>query len=201
MFAYITGKLIESGPQEVVIDVQGIGYRIFVPVNLLSQLPQVGNSIKLHTSFVIRENFQALYGFLSQSERLLFDTLINLNGVGPKLALSVIGHLPLESLREAVTRKDLTTVSRVPGIGKKMAERMVIELRDKLPALFSKEESQERSKGRLDSSSFQLCQDATSALMNLGYSQPKAQKALEVVLEGQPSLNLPNLIKEALKVI
>lgn len=199
MFAFLKGSLIEVRAQKIILDVNGIGYEIYIPASVLTRLPQLGSAVLLHTCFVVRENSQALYGFLSHHEKEMFEVLINVSGIGPKLGLSIIGHLPLDVIQEAISRNDIVTISKVPGIGKKMAEKLIVELRDKLPGLFSSNPSDYSVSIPLDSRS-QVIQDAMSALTNLGYSQIKAKKAIEQVIEkSEEEYDLTTLITLSLK--
>lgn len=192
MFAYVKGKLEVVEATCVIVDVQGIGYSIFIPCRMLSELPEVGQMIRLHTAFVVREFSQALYGFLDIQERNLFEVLINVSGIGPKLALSLIGHLTFAELQSAIALKDLKSLCLVPGVGKKTAERLVVELKDKLSQMVTVTEGVKA----LSMSTH----DAVLALMNLGYSQSVAQKAIKQSLEELPSnVDLGVLITTALK--
>jgi len=119
VYAYLKGTLVETSPHNVIIDVHGVGYKVFIPVSILSSLPQIGQEVVLHTSYVVREFAHALYGFITPQERTLFDVLTGINGIGPKVALSIIGHLPLKEFQRAINCKDIVTLSKVPGIGKR----------------------------------------------------------------------------------
>ena len=137
MIAFIKGKLAHASPASVIVDAGGIGYKIFIPANLYNALPQIGSEVLLQTSFVVRELSQTLYGFLSAHDRDVFEALMGVTGIGPKTALAVIGHLSVHDLQRAIAGHDIMTISKVPGIGKKTAERLIIEMRDKLPAMFA----------------------------------------------------------------
>jgi Holliday junction DNA helicase RuvA len=196
MFAYIKGALISTHASSIVVEVNGIGYYLYVPFRLLQELPALGSTIQFHTSFVIRENSQALYGFLSAQERDIFEILLNVSGVGPKLALSLIGHLTFGQLQTAIIYQDLPTLCRVPGVGKKTAERLVVELKDKLTQISHCQESAPVPAFR------QCAQDGVLALINLGYHQSAAQKAIKQSLqELSEDADLPLLITTALKKI
>lgn len=197
MFEYIRGELVQSEPLRVVVDHQGLGYAVQIPVNSYSKLPLQGEEVRLFLSFVIRDNDQTLYGFLTVHERNLFNILLGVSGIGPKMALGLIGYLEPEELAEAVTNDDVSLICRVPGIGKKTAQRLIIEVRDKLPSLCARDVSQATLVAPRDS----RVQDAMSALVNLGYPQNKAQKALKQVLDEKNDLELPELITASLKKI
>lgn len=200
MFSYLKGILVTAQPNNVVIDVHGIGYYLFTPCSLMSHLPSLGQPIQLYTTFVVRESSQALYGFLNSQDRDVFELLMNVSGIGPKLALSLIGHLTCEEMERAVIEQDLPTLCKVPGVGKKTAERLVVELKDKLPTIQSYRpviltinSSDQKTKH---------VQDAMLALINLGYSQIVAQKAVKKSLNDlQDTADLALLITTALKNI
>ncbi len=201
MYAYIKGRLIEISPLHAVVDAQGIGYKMFVPANALPRMPQIGEQVMLYTSWVVREFSQTLYGFPSSQERDLFEALMNVNGIGPKLALSLIGHMSLSEFQAAIAHNDLHTIIKVPGVGKKTAERLVVELRDKLAQLFPHDPSEFMIKTPSDPKS-QAIQDAMSALIHLGYHQNIAQKAIKKTLQEFPEgIDLPSLITHSLKNI
>jgi Holliday junction DNA helicase RuvA len=199
MYAYFKGLLAYSSPLDIIIDIHGIGYRLHIPANLYGLLPAIGEPFEAHTSFVVRENSHALYGFSTPIERDLFEALLGVTGIGPKLALSLIGHLTVQELQHAVQQNDVKTISKVPGIGKKMAERLVIELRDKLASLLQFDPSMFAIKEKIDPKTL-MVNDAMSALINLGYNQNIAQKAIKKTLEdSQDSIDLAALITSALK--
>lgn len=193
MFDYLKAILVESKPLKVTVEVHGIGYRIWVPIHI--RLPQEGSLITLYVSPVIREDSHQLFGFLTRLERDFFELLITISGIGPKIALCLMGHLDLPDLHTAITQGNIQVLSKTPGIGKKTAERLIIELRDKvktlnLPISSTKNNNQ------------QMQNDALSALIHLGYPSNQAQKAIKTVLdqlEKEPDLG--QLITSALKHI
>lgn len=200
MFAYLKGILTNIQPTYVIVEVQGIGYYLSIPYRLLEELPALGQPVHLYTTFVVRELSQTLYGFLNSQERDVFEVLMNVSGIGPKLALSLIGHLHFRDLEAAIGSQDIITLCRVPGVGKKTAERLVLELKDKLPNLLSISPDQFSNSFPLSGSQFM--QDATLALMNLGYTQGTAQKAVKQSLKDLPEASdLALLITTALKNI
>lgn len=199
MYAYIKGQLQHADAQYAVLESYGIGYKIFIPASLFSKLPHMGETIILYTSFVVRELAHTLYGFLTTNERDLFEELLNVTGIGPKTALSLIGHLSLSDLQKAILSGDLYTISKVPGIGKKTAERLVMEMRDKAPALLTPDPSNLSVHSICDPHSRQI-NDAISALTNLGYNPSVAQKAIKKTLSDLPEgIDLATLITTALK--
>lgn len=199
MIAYIKGILIQATSSFAIIETSGLGYKVFIPSSLLGKLPQIQEQVILHTSFVIRELSQTLYGFLSSQERDLFEALMNVTGIGPKMALSVIGHLSGSELHQAILNHDIITLSKVPGIGKKTAERLIIEMRDKIAALLPLDPSEFTVSLKSDPQA-QKISDAMSALINLGYNQMTAQKAMKKTLKDLPeNSELGDLITAALK--
>lgn len=201
MYAFIKGTLFEAIPGVAVVEAGGIGYRICIPGNVFNNLPQFGSQVFLHTSVVIREISQTIYGFLSPTERDIFETLMGVSGIGPKIALSVIGHLSVHDLQRAISQGDIAAISKVPGIGKKTAERLIIELRDKLTSIFPRDIS-ELATVQLSDPNARKVQDAMSALINLGYNQQTAQKAIKKSLKDtSEESDLATLITTALKNI
>lgn len=199
MIAYIKGTLVQSTPLFVVIEAAGIGYKIFIPTSLLSRLPQLHEQTILHTSFIIRELSHTLYGFLVTQDRDLFEALMSVTGIGPKLALSIIGHLTGHELYLAITNHDIPTISKVPGIGKKTAERLIIEMRDKISNIVTMDPSEFAVHSQSDLQA-QKISDAMGALINLGYNQMTAQKAIKKTLKDLPDpIDLSELITAALK--
>ena len=200
MFAYLKGILMIAHPTYAIVDVQGIGYSLFIPCRLFEELPPLGQLVQFYTTFVVREFSHTLYGFLSSQERDVFEVLMNVTGIGPKLALSLIGHLTFLELQTAVAYQDLPTLCRVPGVGKKTAERLIVELKDKLPNLLSL--SPANLAISVSDYRSQHIQDALLTLMNLGYNQNTAQKAIKQSLKDLPeTADLALLITTSLKNI
>jgi Holliday junction DNA helicase RuvA len=198
MFAYIKGILTQSTPTSIVLEANGVGYKLFVPANVFSHLPQIGATVTFHTSFVVREQAQSLYGFSNMHERDFFEALLGVTGIGPKIALSLIGHMPLEELQNSIVNGDTATLCRIPGIGKKGAERLIIELRDKVGGMAL--QGSEFSAHFVADPQHQIFNDAVSALINLGYNQSIAQKAIKKSLKDIPEgIDLGALISLALK--
>jgi Holliday junction DNA helicase RuvA len=180
MIEYIEGELVEAAPGFAVIATQGIGYKLFIPLNNYSKLPQQKKTLRLYVSTVIREDAHKSYGFISQIERDYFERLIEVSGIGPKTALALIGHMELADLQLAITQSNVTLISKVPGIGKKTAERLIVELKDKTAKLQGSQSA--ASLGGKD-----LFSDALSALVNLGYQPLIAQKAVKKAIAEQGS--------------
>lgn len=201
MFAYIKGILSQSNSTYATVEAAGVGYKLYVPANLFARLPQIGSEVLLHSSFVVREQSQALYGFLTSQERDLFESLMGVTGIGPKLALSLIGHLSLSDLQHAICQGNIAALSKVPGVGKKIAERLVVELRDKVSHLFPADPSSLAIALTNDPAAHKIS-DAMSTLINLGYHQIAAQKAIKKALqETSEDIELASLITYALKHI
>lgn len=193
MYATLRGKLLEIDPPAIVLETHGVGYKILIPANLIGTLPPLGQELFLYTSYVVREFSHALYGFLSKEERNLFELLIEISGVGPKIALGLIGHLTLPGLQQVVLQEDLNSLCKVPGIGKKTGERLLVELRNRLDSFFLKLPTQ------IPQGVSNKFQDAIKALVNLGYNHSAAHKAVKQSLdEGSPE-DLGTLITTALR--
>ncbi len=197
MYAFIKGKLITASPGSVVIEAGHIGFHIHIPAHVFAKLPQTGKEILLHTSFIVRELSQSLYGFLTSQEKELFEALLGITGVGPKVSLNLIGHLSLEQMQRAVANGDIAAICKVPGIGKKTAERLIVEMRDKLANFFP---SGFADYAVILDTPAQNVKDAMQALINLGYHQNNAQKALKKSMESLPeNSDVGALITEALR--
>jgi holliday junction DNA helicase RuvA len=200
MIHFIRGILVQSSPGIAVVETMGIGYKIHIPASTYSKLPQIGEKVILHTSFVVRELSHSLYGFFYIDERNLFEDLTAVSGIGPKIGLSLIGHLSVPEMHAAIENQDITLISKVPGIGKKTAQRLIIELRDRLKKSSSAPLPSDFAIQIATDPRAQKITDAMGALINLGYNQATAQKALKKSLILLPeSFELPELITDALK--
>ncbi len=188
MIGRLTGNLLEKRPPLVLLDVQGVGYEVDVPMSSFYNLPAVGERVTLLTHFVVREDAQLLYGFLTAKERDAFRVLIRITGVGPKLALSVLSGLSVDELAQAVALQETSRLTRVPGIGKKTAERLLLELKGKLADALP----------IAASSAAGVAHDALNALLALGYSDKEALPALKQLPE---DLSLEESIRQALKLL
>lgn len=193
MFEYITGTLSEASTEKAVLDVGGLGYKLFIPLSTFEKLPQTGEKLKLFISTVIREDSHKLYGFLTIEERDLFETLNDISGIGPRISLSLLGHMSLIDFVSAIEHSNTKAITKVPGIGKKMAERLVLEMRDKL----GKESKQKISLASPAAKG--VVGDAIQALVNLGYPPLEAQKTVQKVLPDGQEPPLSELISLALK--
>ena len=176
MIAQLSGTLIHKSPQHLVIDVGGVGYRVAVSLNSFSHLPDVGEPITIHTHTHLREDQISLFGFTTLEEKTIFQKLIAISGVGPKIALTILSGIPAIELAEAIGREDCLRLQSVPGVGKKTAERIIIELKDKLAKDYPSVEA-----AATQPNSRRLYDDVLSALLNLGYQRPVAEKAMKRV--------------------
>ncbi len=193
MISKLTGILLEKQPPLLVIEVNDIGYELFATMNTFYQLPDCGQRISLHTHLIVREDAHTLYGFHSQQERHLFRELIKVNGVGPKLALSILSGIEPQAFIQCVHQNDMSSLIRIPGVGKKTAERLIIETRDKLKHWESIAPSD------LTIPVSQISDDAVSALITLGYKPKDAERAIKKVYHND--LSSEQLIREALKAM
>ncbi|MEX2607100.1 MAG: Holliday junction branch migration protein RuvA [Kiritimatiellia bacterium] len=193
MIECISGRLVEKSPTHAVIQTGGIGFHLPIPLSSYDALPLPGEEVKLFTYLVVREDSLTLYGFAGLEDRGMFERLIQVSGIGPKLALTALSGLPLRDLKRAIADGDVKRLSSISGIGKKMAERMVVELRDKLGAA----ETLELRSGDPGLSS--NLRDAILALVALGYKQQEARKLLEKVQQTSPdNLEVEELVRKAL---
>jgi Holliday junction DNA helicase RuvA len=186
MIGRIAGTLIAKHPPQVLIDVQGVGYELDVPMSSLYELPEIGRPVTLLTHMVVREDAQLLYGFVTEAERAAFRELIRVSGVGPRIALAVLSGLSVEQLRQAITLQESGLLTRVPGIGKKTAERLILELKGRLG----------EATGTQPAASSSINTDILNALLALGYSEREALAAVKGLSAG---LSVSDGIKAALK--
>lgn len=200
MIGRLKGILLEKQPPHILLDVQGVGYELDAPMSTFYQLPTLGETITLHTHMVVREDAQLLYAFAEKRERELFRELIRLNGVGPKLALALMSGLEVDELIRAVQAQDTSALVRVPGVGKKTAERLLIELRDRFKAWETLPGSfKPLASGAAPAAPASNSADAVSALISLGYKPQEASRAIAAVDED--GLSSEELIRRALKGI
>ncbi len=181
MIAFVRGKLVLKAPPILVLDVQGIGYEIEAPMTTFYELPAVGEEVQLHTHLVVREDAHILFGFSTEADRFLFRTLIRVNGVGPKLALVILSGLSADDFRLCIQHNDVQALVRLPGIGKKTAERLVIEMRDRLPAAVNAAGGNIGGTVATADVTATPTQEAISALIALGYKVQDANKMVRSV--------------------
>lgn len=201
MIGRLKGTLIEKNVPEVLVDVAGMGYELQMPLTSFYELPEINNEVIVFTHFVVREDAQLLYGFISKQERTLFRLLIKANGVGPKLALTILSGMTANEFVACVERDDVASLVKLPGVGKKTAERLLVEMRDKLKGVLTVPAD--------SASGFELKsnvvtrqvnsaeEDAVAALVSLGYKPAQASKAVAKIVA--PEMNSETLIKAALK--
>src|SRR3989339_659246 len=175
MIAHVSGILESTDKNSIVIDVDGIGFKIFASNNLLSEMPPVGEKIKVYTEQIVREDSNSLYGFSSKEEKNLFNALLSVSGIGPKSALSLVSGMPASQLVSAIAQGNVSAISSIPGIGNKTAQRIIVELKEKIAKTYAVPSS-EMAKGFSGDQS--LVSDAISALVTLGYSPREARDVL-----------------------
>ncbi len=196
MYAYLNGKVAEKGQNSLVIDVNGVGYLLSVSMNTLQQTPPVGEAMKVYTALSVREDAMELFGFSSQEERKMFNQLLSVSGIGPKVALNILGSMPLRDLTLAIVTGDVTALSRAPGVGKKTAQRIALELKEKV------DESDlnftpSAPKGGFTPVQEDAAQEALAALQALGYTAAEAARAVSQVRGQSDSAN--ELVRLALR--
>src|SRR5579885_2771755 len=174
MIAHLRGKLIARHPNEVIVETSGVGYDVTISVPTFSELPSLGSEVALHIHTHVREDQIALYGFLRPEEKQLFEKLITVSGIGPKLAVTILSGMPAEDMTGAIRGNDVAKLTKIPGIGRKTAERMVLELRDKLPPTGT-------DQVQVIPALSAVQEDVLSALVNLGYQRAIAEKAIASV--------------------
>jgi holliday junction DNA helicase RuvA len=176
MIAHLRGKLLSKHPNQVVVEACGVGYEVNISVPTFSELPANASEVALHIHTHVREDVIALYGFLRPAEKQLFEKLMTVSGIGAKLAITILSGMEADEMAGAIRGNDVARLTRIPGIGKKTAERMVLELRDKLPAAAGSSVATMPAMSVME-------EDVLSALLNLGYQRPAAEKALASVIK------------------
>lgn len=193
MIAQISGTLAQKVPGEIVVDVVGVGYQVFIPLNVFYRLPEIGAPVSLQIHTHVRDDALQLFGFQDLAEKQIFLLLISVSGIGPKLAVNILSGIPAEELARALKVGDQARLVAIPGVGRKLAERLIVELKDKLATLSTA--GVESPKAEIGS---HVMQDAVSALVNLGYKGPEAEKMVrEVLRSGDRSLE--NVLKDTLR--
>ncbi|GAB4535340.1 MAG: Holliday junction branch migration protein RuvA [Thermodesulfovibrionia bacterium] len=189
MIASINGIVLSKSADGVVVDVNGVGYHVHVPLRSLSEIPNIGEKVFLHTYTNVREDAIQLFGFLTDKERRLFVTLIGVNGIGPKLSLTILSGMPVERFMEAIHNEDVHTLTRIPGLGKKTAQRLILELKGRLPLTDT---------AVVSSDGTSILDDAVSALINLGYKRQESEMVVRGVMDKGLS-SIEDIIREALR--
>jgi len=196
MIARIAGRLIYKSPSECVVDVSGVGYLVFIPLSTFYSLPESPAEVAFLVRTIVREDSMALYGFVSEAERRMFDSLTSVKGIGPKLAINILSGIEAKSLYAAIVQSDLGRLTKVPGVGKKTAERIVFELRDKLVVL----DTDIAASASVSHAFNRMELDALSALVNLGYPQRTAEEAIQRAKKQHPEISdIQSLLRECLK--
>ena len=194
MIAMLRGAVLEKGIDHVLVDVNGVGYRVAVSLNTLASLPSVGQTATLHTELIVREDSLSLVGFATVDERAAFGLVTGVQGIGPKLAMSILSTMEPGELGRAVRDGDHARLTKIPGIGKKTAERLVLELRDKFSAFGSAPTTPAAKRGGGTPA-------VVSALTNLGYKPNEAERAAEKAAAAHPGAGVADLVKAALRIL
>ena len=191
MIAYLTGKIISKKPTKIILDVNGVGYLVNISITTFEKIAEKEGVVSFFIYTSVKEDAIDLYGFSTESEKEMFELLISVNGIGPKLSQSILSGIQIDDLRTAIKTANLSRIIATPGIGRKTGERLIIELRDKVDSIA---ESFDKSFG----GSFTVKNDAVAALTNLGYNQKNAEKIFRDILNGEPNISIEDLIKKAL---
>lgn len=194
MIGYLEGKIISKKPTQILINAGGVGYIVNISINTFENIADVGQTASLFTHLSVRENAMELFGFSSETEKEMYELLISVNGIGPKLALSILSGIKVHELKEAVSSGNLSRIIAVPGIGRKTGERLLIELRDKVESV-----GEQMASGA--SGSYTVKSDAVAALASLGYNLKTAEKAVGSVISNNPEISIEELIKLSLSML
>jgi Holliday junction DNA helicase RuvA len=200
MYAYISGKLIEKNAASAIVEAGGVGYQLHIPVSTFAALPQAGSLVKVLTYFVVREDAQMLYGFYTEEERQIFRLLLSVSGVGPKIGLTVLSGIAISELKRAIIDGNLAVLTGVPGIGRKTAERLVVELREKM--VLEDKRGTSSAVEKLQEQDARI-EDSLRALMELGYRKQNAQEAIRKAVKTLEAekYSVPDLIRASLKYV
>lgn len=201
MYAYIKGEIARVREDSLVVDNHGIGYLIYVPSSVIESGVRTGDQVTLYTHFAVREDAMLLYGFLTEDDLEIFRLLLGVSGIGPKAALAVLSGLTADTLRFAVLSNDAATISRVPGIGKKTAQKIILELKDKVELEDAFEKKAAHSANAASASGSAAEEEAVMALVSLGYPNAQAMKAVRKAAENMDHPAVEDLLKAALKEI
>ena len=198
MIAHLRGRLLSKKPNRVIIEAGGVGYDVLIPVSTFYELGEVETEVSLHVYTYVREEAFSLYGFRTAREKSLFEKLLGVAGVGPKLAVTLLSGLEIEDLVAAIRKGEIARLTSIPGVGRKTAERLIVELREKL-ATFAAEETERPAAATLQPGSAE--DDVLSALMNLGYARPAAESALREARAANPSGEFENWLRGSLRLL
>ncbi len=198
MIAHLKGQLIEKSPVSLVVDVQGVGYEVFIPLTVYYELPECGTAVSLYIHTRMREESLKLFGFIKESDKQMFELLTRISKVGPKIALAFLSGMTAQDLTQAVFNDDIATLSAIPGVGRKTAERLALELKDKLSELNLQPET---ATATAHTPGGGIKDDAVSALVNLGYKKAQAEQALKKVWRDEAKPSLEELIRDSLNCL
>ncbi len=193
MIAHLRGKLLAKHPNQAILETAGVGYDVTITIPTFSDLPGPGSEVALHIHTHVREDQIALYGFLKPAEKTLFEKLITVSGIGPKLAITILSGMPADEMVGAIRGNDIARLTRIPGIGKKTAERMILELRDKLPPAGIEAPAIPPITA--------IEEDVLSALTNLGYQRPTAERALASAMKNEKNNTFEALFRNTLAAL
>lgn len=200
MIALLSGKIAHKGVSHIVVEVQGIGYRVFIPLTTFYELPEMGETVTLHIHTSVRDDAINLFGFYSRQERELFQLMISVSGIGPKVAMNILSGISSSELLEAISAGNLARLVTIPGIGKKMAERLILELREKVKKKISMEAAGAADARRKIND--EMMEDVLSALVNLGYKTNAARDALtKAAADAGDQLVMDQLLKKTLQIL
>ena len=194
MIGRLRGRVLEKRPNQVILDVQGVGYDVNIPVSTYYLLPDPPAEAQLHIYTHVREDTLALYGFLTLGEKKMFEKLLSVSGIGPKLAITILSGLDVQELAPAIRQNDLLKLTHIPGVGRKTAERIVLELRDRVAEA-------EAERAALPSGLSPVQEDVLSALLNLGYQRAAAEKAVGRAMAQDGAASFDTLLKRALQLL
>jgi len=197
MIAQIRGQLLEKRPGVAIVETQGIGYQVFVSLNTFYDLPEADQGVRLHTYTHVREDLLQLFGFSTFLEKEIFQILIGVSGIGPKLALNILSGISPAEFVASLQAEDVTRLTAIPGVGRKTAERLVFDLKEKMAKIAVRGETPKEEKKKKDL----LAEDVISALINLGYRKNQAEAVVERVWRQQPEASLEEILKDSLRAL
>ncbi len=201
MIAYLAGKLLEKEANTVIVDVGGVGYEVVIPLSTFYELGDVGTDVSLRIYTRVREDALQLFGFKSIRERELFLNLIGVSGIGPKMAITALSGMSADEIIAAIRTNNLVRLNSIPGVGKKTAERIVIELRDKVAKLSAAGSDEARADDTAGLSGDSIYDDSISALVNLGYQRAAAEKALKQAMQEGTDISVQKLLRRSLQIL
>ncbi len=196
MIAHLRGRLLDKQPHRIIVEAGGVGYDVAVPLSTFYELGEIGSEVTLRIHTHVREDALSLFGFITRLEQALFERLISVSGIGPKLALSVLSGIEPPDLIRAIGRSDLARLTAIPGVGKKTGERIILEVKDRLPKDLP---AASGAPDDSDSGTPSVRDDLLSALINLGYHRPLAEKAVESAVKALPDGGFERTLKQALR--